>query len=476
MNWIQTVFCWMSPSLMLRGSPWYGMWLHKQKQSFAAGMKPFFAIAGTAYALHFFFYDLPNQLQPLEIWFGFRFGMASLAIAGYLICSVERAPSWILKSCGLSYCFLICLSQALVAASYGRESWVFCYILVIACSLGLRMSAFSSALFSISMIIIQAPLVLESGIPFSYVFTGSVVAVSISIVVRLTGFFEANSFRLDQENLEAQRKIIELSIEFSDRLRSFIPKVIARRIEDFIESKGMNIIESSVQVLAPKRREIACLFSDIRGFTQKAESLDNFLVHSVLPEVKACTDVIEEMDGIPRKVGDLIFAYYDDDSNDRNILNCVASGIEISRVNEAINETLAASTVTRYVVLSEGEAIVGNIGGLDSSVEITALGPPVNLLSRLDELTKTKISEFQLVPGDLILSPSFADRLKRLVPPIELRAVSLESVGVKVRDFPDVSRLFILKPSGSNLSYVLEVLDGCSTRHHTSGDPQTVAA
>jgi len=461
---------------MLRGSPWYGMWLEKQKKSFAAGMKPFFAIAGTTYVLHFFFYDLPNDLRPIEVWFGFRFGMASLAIAGYLVCSIERAPAWVVKLCGLFYCLMICLSQALVAASYGRESWVFCYVLVIACSLGLRMSAFSSAVFATAMILIQAPLVLESGVPFSYVFTGSVVAVGISIVVRLTGYFEANSYRLDQENLEAQKKIIELSIEFSDRLRSFIPKVIARRIEEFIESRGMNIIESSVQVLAPRRKEIACLFSDIRGFTKQSEHLDNFLLNSVLPEVKACTDVIEGLDGIPRKVGDLIFAYYDDASRDRNILHCVASGVEISRVNEAINETLASSKVIRYVLLSEGEAIVGNIGGLDSSVEITALGPPVNLLSRLDELTKSKISELQLQPGDLILSPSFAERLSGLIPKIQLRPVSLDDFNVKVRDFPDVRRLFILKPSESNLRDVLEVLDGCSARHHTRGDPQAVAA
>ena len=44
--------------------------------------------------------------------------------------------------------------------------------------------------------------------------------------------------------------------------------------------------------------------------------------------------------------------------------------------------------VNRHILISFGEALVGNIGGHNSSTNITALGTPVNILSRIDEITK----------------------------------------------------------------------------------------
>ena len=40
------------------------------------------------------------------------------------------------------------------------------------------------------------------------------------------------------------------------------------------------------------------------------------------------------------------------------------------------------------MLIANGDAIVGNLGGYGSPVETAALGSPVNLLSRIDEITK----------------------------------------------------------------------------------------
>jgi class 3 adenylate cyclase len=293
----------------------------------------------------------------------------------------------------------------------------------------------------------QAPFHLAAGVPFSSIISTAFVTIMLLLILKSSHVADVRNFVLSQENIAAQRKLIELNIEFSDRLKAFIPKVIADRIEALVTQKRVSVLQAAVDVLKPRKAEVSCLFSDIRGFTKGSRDLDAFINRSVLPEMKACSNVVEEFGGIPRKIGDLIFAYFDDEDRAKNVGRCLMAAIDISRVNQELNSRGSRNEIRRYILVSTGEAIVGNLGGLDSSIEITALGPPVNFLSRLDELTKNPYLGSQLVPGDVLVCGRTISTLEQYDVHLELDAIDLVGSGLTVRDFPDVQTVFRLRNS-----------------------------
>lgn len=276
------------------------------------------------------------------------------------------------------------------------------------------------------------------------------------MIIRTSHMADIKNFVLNQENIAAQKQIIELNIEFADRVRAFIPKVIARRLEEYISQHRLTVIQAAVEVLKARKTHVACIFSDIRGFTQGSKDLEAFITKSVLPEMKACSDLVEKYDGIPRKVGDLIFAYFDDDSLQKNVLHALAAAMDISRKNQDMNATFTESEIRRYILISSGEAIVGNLGGLDSSIEITALGSPVNFLSRLDDLTKSpQIAEI-LNSGDIVVCNETRSLIQDIGIFLDTETIDLHGLGLTIRDFPETQKVHRIEPTDANYQRLQE--------------------
>ena len=103
--------------------------------------------------------------------------------------------------------------------------------------------------------------------------------------------------------------------------------------------------------------------------------------------------------------------------------------------------------------------MVGNIGGFDSSVEITALGSPVNFLSRLDELTKHPELRKRLVSSDLVI----CDRSLRLLGEVgiypEVTTIDLARIGVLIRNFPDHTIIHSMRPTETNRKLMRDFFD-----------------
>ena len=476
MKWFDSLISWLFPTLLLEGTPWLQMWQEKERESFVLVSRIFFPLATITYIAHFFFYDQANNLEPIELWLRFRLFMSAVCFIAFLFYCTSFVRWSGYKVPALVCCWIICQSQAFVASWHGLESWVFCYVLILICVLVLRMSVLKSVIFAVACICSQAVILLEADLPHAYIFTGSIVTIVTSLVVRTSYLGEVRSFLLNQEYIAAQKRNIELNIDFADRIRSFIPKVISARIDRHMEDERMSVIEASIEVLTPKKRNVSCIFSDIRGFTQGSKDLEAFIKESVIPEVKACSDAIEDFGGIPRKIGDLIFAYFDEERVERNIVASAAAAMAISRLNQDMNETANMVRINRYVLLSYGEALVGNLGGLDSSIEITALGSPVNFLSRLDEATKNRALADKLSPGDLVLSQEFSKMLAALVPDVTQSEIDLQKIGVSIRDFNDVRYVYSVSPSDLFYSNLVEALDAEFTRVCGINSPGRVAA
>lgn len=460
MKWIDSWIAWLAPTALVEGTAWRAMWEESDRRAFINVARIFFPLVAVAYMAHFFFYDLPNELEPIQGWFRFRLTIVLMALftTGFYFSSYADRPGTRVPA--ILSCWVMCQSQAFVVVVYGLESWVFCFVLIVGSVMVLRLSAALSLVFVLVTVATQAWVLLGNNFPTSYIFSGSVVTAVMAIIIRAPYLAEVKNFLLNQQNIAAQKQIIELNLEFSERIRSFIPLVIAKRLEQSIENSRKSVLEASIDVMAPQVKNVACLFSDIRGFTQGSKDLDQFVQGGVLPEVKACSDAIEANEGIPRKVGDLIFAYFDQSSQNSNLLLSAVAAMKIARLNQDMNRTLSSVTIKRYVLLSAGEAVVGNLGGAGSSIEITALGSPVNLLSRIDEATKAPRFSAILDQGDVIATSEFAEELERLVPGVESEVVDISGLGVELRDFPEVTKLVVVKPSDHNYQLLQAALAG----------------
>jgi class 3 adenylate cyclase len=458
MKWIDSLIAWMSPSILVEGTPWRDLWVERERRAFVFVAKIGFPVVGLAYVAHYYFYDLPNGLEPIENWMLFRFGIAAACALAWLFYVSPLANRRFARVPAMVVLWTISQSQAFVAVTHGMESWVFCFVLVFGCALFLRVSAMLSLVFACICISTQAVVLVDSGFDMTLLFTGTVVTLALVVIVRTPYLSEVRYFILNQENLEGQRKLIELNVEFSERIRSFIPRVIARRLEQAVEERRVSIMEASIDVMSPQKKYVSCLFSDIRGFTQGSKDLEEFVLDSVIPEVKACSDAVEDLDGIPRKIGDLVFAYFDQDDVDECVLRSFVAALEVARRNQEMNSTLSKRQIRRYVLLASGKALVGNLGSAGSSIEITALGSPVNLLSRIDEATKHPELAAILSPGDLVLSEEYFQILLARVPSLDYQGLDLRRLGVSLRDFGEITRLVVVQPSEWNYELGLSAL------------------
>ena len=272
---------------------------------------------------------------------------------------------------------------------------------------------------------------------------------------------EVRHFLAVQQNLQAQKEVIELTIEFSDRIRALLPKEISTRLTHHLSQEGLTVLQAMDEVLSPRKKRISCLYTDIRGFTRGTKDLDNYIGGAVIPNVKECTLPIEENHGIPRKIGDLIFAYFDNENPFVNTLRCVSAGLRIARFNHEFNRNSHQQfKIRRHVLISHGDAVVGNIGGFDSSIEITALGSPVNLLSRVDELTKAAELQSYLYEPCLVLCSETAAEIQRDANRVyAIKRLELSSLGLRIRDFEEVEEIFLMPANSANEQVLRRALD-----------------
>jgi class 3 adenylate cyclase len=461
------------PQSMLEGTPWLASWQSKEHQDFRTIARLFFPIAAIVYVAHFLFFDLAMGLQPVEHWLIFRASMAGIALVASAYYFSELSNTKFYRTPAILANLAFCYFQARVTIWYPEAPWLYCFLFVGISTLLLRASVVKSTAYALTAIGVQWASLVEANIEIPVIASASVVTIILILTSRSGYSAEIKYFLLSQQNLDSQKRNIELNIEFTDRIKSFIPGEIARRLESKLEGGRTTVLQAIEHVLRPKKKHIACLFSDIRGFTEASKDLESFIGDLVLPNVKACTNTIDAHGGIPRKIGDLIFAYFDHENPSLSLVNAMASAMDISRINESQNNGSTGQNIERYILVASGQAFVGNIGGFDSSVEITALGSPVNYLSRIDEITKAPEVAEQLRSGDIIVSN--ASMLALLSMGIEFEAVRIEldRLGIEVRNFPDEKHIYIVKPSRKNallLTQHARLADGVSERWRGEND------
>ncbi len=456
MKWLERVLYSMFPNLLVKGSRWESIWIEREREEFLFTARVFFPIAAIVYAGHYFFFDKYLGLTPLDHWFRFRFSMAGLAILGLLFYSIPKLYNRSgYKIPMLLVVWVFCYTQARVSVWYPEAPYLFAYGFVFIAAMMIRTSALKSAIFAMAIIASQSPSFLEAGVSTHMILSAAVVVIIFIVFSRVNYQDEIQFFIANLEKMDAQKKIIELNLEFTNQIKAFLPREISKRLSDNINMKRMSVIQAIDDVLRPRKSNVACMYSDIRGFTQGTKNLDGYISQGVLPNVKACTEAIEESGGIPRKIGDLIFSYYDHHESRVNLINSLIAAGSVIDINRRFNEADPHGIqIKRHVLISLGEAFVGNLGSYNSSIEITALGSPVNLLSRIDELTKSEKLQGILSADDVILDSNAAEVFKNLSLGIELRRIALGELELKIRDFPEVQEIYVVRMAKENFEKI----------------------
>jgi class 3 adenylate cyclase len=246
------------------------------------------------------------------------------------------------------------------------------------------------------------------------------------------------------QKLEIQKALIDSQIELNNQVFAFLPRIIAKRIRTQIDIERRSILEAIDEVLRPREKVVVALFSDIRQFTRKSKA-DGYLREHAMPNIKESTEIIERFGGVPRLVGDLVFAYFDDDDTRVNLQAALNAAVDLMRMNEQRNRAagVTEAEVRRFPLISIGRAIVGNVGGSGSAREITALGSCINKLSRLDELTK--LAHFASHFEDCIIMTREAGEVTRhLYPERNVQRWDLADIGLAIRDFPEDLEIYVI--------------------------------
>lgn len=459
---LQSIYNLLAPSRMFEGYPWRRIWEAKERRLIIVTSQAWFILATIAYAAHYYVFDSNQQLQPLQFWLFFRLSMGCVLLGTALL----YASPWI-NIFGRYYrlpsalvMWLMAYTQALVTGWYSVDAWAFCFVFVLVSLLILRMSILMSLAYILLVCVsVWSPLQ-QTGLPSSYLISGATVTMALMIAFKAAHLFGVRGFLLEQRSIQQQREVIELRMLIADQIRLLIPKVIAKRIEQLVYETSMGVRPAVNQALQPRHKEVVCLHSDIRGYTQATQLTEGYLEQSVIPELTVMNRIIDDLEGVPRKIGDLVFAYFDHPEQQKNALIGLTAANQLALITQNVNQSTVLPSIQRYFLLASGSAWVGNMGGNDSSVEITALGTPVNLVARMDELTKQPELKKVLQTGDIVMSKQTYGLLQQQVPGLAAVELQLADLGIAVRDFPEVKQLYIVHPSHALASHLANVYPG----------------
>jgi class 3 adenylate cyclase/CheY-like chemotaxis protein len=242
------------------------------------------------------------------------------------------------------------------------------------------------------------------------------------------------------------------------RMQSLLEKTMSSNV-----AKAM--IGTSETALGGAMREVTVLFADIRGFTPLAEALGARRVVDLLNEYFSyMVDVIGAEDGIIDKyIGDAIMVLFgvptsQGDDADR----AVAAARRMHRALKLMNELRGSPSLRIGIGLGSGPAIAGQIGSPDR-MNYTVIGPPANLASRIEGVTKA-------YGCNILICGETYQRLTRPVPARKVDVVILQG-----RETPTaIYEVFVEEPGAAATEWLAEFNAGVTS--YLAGDFMTAQA
>lgn len=213
-----------------------------------------------------------------------------------------------------------------------------------------------------------------------------------------------------------EQRVAQLNTYLTESvLKRFLPPALVQRA-----AKGELLLD-----LRPEPRMITVLFSDIVGFTQLSNTLRSRRVAELLNEYLASMTraVFENGGTVDKFMGDAILAIFgapEELTPNEQVRRAIAAARQMHRSLEELNDRWQAQGIDRVQFrcgIHQGTAVVGMFGG-EERADYTAIGPSVNIASRIQEAAE---------PNCILVSAAVADYLDEdvitKVSPLELKGV-----------------------------------------------------
>ena len=208
--------------------------------------------------------------------------------------------------------------------------------------------------------------------------------------------------KADEQQLKKLNNYLTKSV-----LKHFLPPSMVQKAE-----RGELVLD-----LSPEPRVITTLFTDIVGFTHLANTLRALRVAKLLNEyLEAMTHAVFDNGGtVDKFMGDGILAIFgapEELTQHEQVRRAVATARQMYRSLHELNQRWQAQGIVGKNVnippvqfrcgIHLGTAVVGMFGGKERS-DYTAIGPSVNIASRLQEAAE---------PNSILVSATVADYLE----------------------------------------------------------------
>lgn len=465
-QWWKKIILSLYPVLKIRPR-WRDEWDQVDRKSFVTGVRVTNVFAGLAYVAHIVYVDAIYNLQPRRDWVALRGVGIAINVVCFICTYIPRVNEGKIYWLPMAFVGIVCTYlQDVSFRWYPPTPYMFSIVLPLIAGAVMRLSVPNTIFY---MLVCYSTVIncwIARGNELANIISFAVVAVMFACALRGRQSSDIDAFIAEQENLETQKKLIEREMELNQQIKAFLPREIYRRFLGLVQG-NRKPNDAMDELLRCKEKTVSCIYTDIRGFTQKTKVIDNFVANSAIPNIKTCTDIIEKHAGIPKLVGDLVFAYFDDESK-TSFARTVLCALDLAEANEQMNARMPQNqNVQRYILVSLGRAVVGNIGGSEGARDINVLGTPANVLSRLDPLTKYQQFRDSIGNETIILTDAAGDYLKQSIPRIEIHEVNVKDLNLTVRDFEEIQKVYCLKATSSNRSLLASQLGEMNQEEET---------
>jgi adenylate cyclase len=182
-----------------------------------------------------------------------------------------------------------------------------------------------------------------------------------------------------------------LNFSASNQEKKMIKGTFARFVAPTVVDEMLN--DPSQVKVGGQRKDITCMFSDVRDFTSISEALGaEELARALNIYMGQMTDIVFETEGtVDKYIGDAIVALWGAPLDIGNHAEkAVNAAIKMIELMPKINDDFKAQNLPEFKIgigLNSGECSVGNMGS-DKIFSYTALGDNMNLGARLEGLCK----------------------------------------------------------------------------------------
>lgn len=276
--------------------------------------------------------------------------------------------------------------------------------------------------------------------------------------------YQLQKYRVLQRNFERRLRNIttqhsKVVQEQNNLLSRFLSNVIVSRLRRFQTKHGLD--EAINMITRQEKRFCGIMQADVRNFTKMFGREPEIEVAQL---IRRCFTEITEIGqdlAVIKPVGDSIFVYTDDEHGRQNaVFNILALAIFFVHSLEKTNRILTSAQsrgLNFGIGVHAGEVIYGNLAS-ETLIDPTIIGINVNKTARLEELTKAPAVRDAVGPNAIIFSDEIAFYGSNFIRPQHLVAMELKPMGLALRDFPQVERIYVLR-SEVAVTYVHEATE-----------------